>query len=303
MIWLFSKILDLCTNNNLFLCNNQLYMQLIGAPMRRSISPTQANIFLCHHEENWIDNWPPEFKSIFYRWYVDNTFVLFINPLQIQPFIQYLNIQRYRMKFTLESERNNSNAFFNVNIVKHNTSFVNNLYRKPTFTGLRCKYDSATSEVYKTGLITCLNDRAYKISPIFQTFCSELEYSKKYSSQTNIPLKLLKIPCATSWTSSSLFILPWLQSINKYFSFRYHLCVLKLTSLSARTLRNLLPKFTINSVWCLFLLITSLYLLFFNYKYCVTPPFSLVTRNVVFQYIYPKCSETWPSRHKHVKIT
>ena len=60
-----------------FLFNNQLYIQLDGAPMGGSISPTQANIFLCHHEENWINNCPSEFKPIFYRRYIDDTFVIF----------------------------------------------------------------------------------------------------------------------------------------------------------------------------------------------------------------------------------
>ena len=52
------------------------------------------------------------------------------------------------MEFTVESERNNSNAFLDVNVVKLNDSFATNLYWKPTFTGLGCKYDSAISEVF-----------------------------------------------------------------------------------------------------------------------------------------------------------
>ena len=131
--------------------------------MGGSISPSLANIFLWHHEENWINNCSPELKPLFYRRYVDDTFVLFNNPLntsannfaelymfkknkdseflihnplQIQPFLQYLNNQHSRMEFTLESERNNSIAFLDVNVVKHYELFTTNLYQKPTFTGL-----------------------------------------------------------------------------------------------------------------------------------------------------------------------
>ena len=78
-------------------------------------------IFLCYHEEDWINNCPPEFKPIFYRRYLDDIFVLFNNPSQIQPFLQYLNKQQFRMKFTLKSERNNSLAFFNINVVQNNS--------------------------------------------------------------------------------------------------------------------------------------------------------------------------------------
>ena len=139
-------------------------------PNGESISPTPANIVLHHHEDNWINNSSPEFKPLFYRRYIYDTFVLFNKPSWIQPFLQYFNKQHSRMKFTLESERNNSIAFFDIIIVKHNDSFATNLYRKPTFMGLGCKYNSAISEVYRTGLITFLIDRPCQISSTYQIF-------------------------------------------------------------------------------------------------------------------------------------
>ena len=96
------------------------------------------------------------------------------------------------MEFTVDSERNNFIAFLDVNVVKHNDRFTTNLYRKPTFTGLGCKYDSAISEAYKTGLITCLIDRAYKISSTYQTFCSELERLRKSFSQNKYPIEVIE---------------------------------------------------------------------------------------------------------------
>ena len=91
------------------------------------ISPTLANAFLCRHEGNWRNNCPPEFKPLFYRRYVDDIFVLLKNPLQMQPFLQYFNNQHSRMEFTLEFERNNSIAFLDVNMVKHNDLFTTKL--------------------------------------------------------------------------------------------------------------------------------------------------------------------------------
>ena len=41
----FSKILDNCTKNNIFLFNKQLYQQKDGAPMGGCVSPSLANIF------------------------------------------------------------------------------------------------------------------------------------------------------------------------------------------------------------------------------------------------------------------
>ena len=39
-----------------------------------------SNIFFSHHEENWIDKCPVEFKPSIYRRYVNETFVLFESP-------------------------------------------------------------------------------------------------------------------------------------------------------------------------------------------------------------------------------
>ena len=139
-------------------------------------------------------------------------FVLFNNSLRIHQFIQQLNNQHSCMKSPLESERNISIVFLYVNIVKLNDRFATYLYREPTFTGFGCKYDSAIT------LITCSIDRAYKISSTYQTFCSELEQLRKYFLKTNIRLKSSKIPFATSWTVSSLLLLPCLQSPNKSFT-------------------------------------------------------------------------------------
>ena len=87
-------------------------MQLEGAPIGGSTSPILVNLFLYRHEENWINNCPPASKPIFFCRYVDGTFVLFNNPSQMQLFLQYLNYEHFRMKFTLESERNNSIALW-----------------------------------------------------------------------------------------------------------------------------------------------------------------------------------------------
>ena len=54
----FSKILKNCVENNIFLFNGTLYEQVDGCPMGGCISPTIANIFLCFHEANWLNNCP-----------------------------------------------------------------------------------------------------------------------------------------------------------------------------------------------------------------------------------------------------
>ena len=271
--------------------------------MGGSISPTLANIFLCHHEENWINNCPPEFKPVFYRRYADDTFVLFKNPLHIQPFLQYLNNQHSRMEFTVDSERNNSIAFLDVNVVKHNDRFTTNLYRKPTFTGLGCKYDSAISEVYKTGLITCLIDRAYKISSTYQTFCSELERLRKYFSQNNYPIEVIEN--SIRHKLNRIFSpAPAVSTVAKQEFYLKIPFMCPETNLSiTKDIQDLIAKFY--PQLCLKIIFVNNFSVssFFNYKDRVPP---LVTSNIVYQYICPQCSETYvgeTSRHLETRIS
>ena len=43
--------------------------------MGNPLGPTFANIFLCHHENNWLENCLELFKPKFYRRYVDDLFL------------------------------------------------------------------------------------------------------------------------------------------------------------------------------------------------------------------------------------
>ena len=75
----FTKLLEIATTNCFFLFNGQLYKQCDGLGMGLPQSPIFADIFLSFHEDMWLSNCPIEFKPIFYRLYVDDTFILFSN--------------------------------------------------------------------------------------------------------------------------------------------------------------------------------------------------------------------------------
>ena len=48
----------------------------MGSPL----GPTLANAFFCFYERKWLEKSPLEFKPVFYRRYVDDIFVLFKSP-------------------------------------------------------------------------------------------------------------------------------------------------------------------------------------------------------------------------------
>ena len=155
----FSKILDNCTSNNLFLFNNEIYLQTEGAPMGAVLSPTLANIFLCHHEQKWLSDCPSAFRPVFYRRFVDDTFVLFRSQSHINLFLNYINSQHHSIKFTCEREKDNSLSFLDISVLKSGNSFSTSVFRKSVETGLGMNYESAVSSTYKINLLGCVSFR------------------------------------------------------------------------------------------------------------------------------------------------
>ena len=71
------KLLCLGVKNGHFLFNNSLYEQVDGVAMGSPLGPLFANIFLAFHERSWLTNCPLEFKPLFFRRYIDDSFFCF----------------------------------------------------------------------------------------------------------------------------------------------------------------------------------------------------------------------------------
>ena len=60
---------------------------------------------MCHHEKkDWLQNnyCSLNFKPLFYKRYIDDTFLLFTNEQHAHMFLQYLNNQHENITFTLD---------------------------------------------------------------------------------------------------------------------------------------------------------------------------------------------------------
>ena len=99
----------------------------MGSPL----GPTLANVFLCYHEKIWLQYCPSEFKPVIYRRYVDDTFLLFRSKYHIEKFRNYLNRQHKNIKFSSETENENSISFLDIKITRDNNKFMTSVYRKP----------------------------------------------------------------------------------------------------------------------------------------------------------------------------
>ena len=73
----FKNLLSLATQESYFIFNDVLYKQKDGVAMGSPLGPTMANVFLSFYEIKWLEQCPNDFKSVFYRRYVDDIFVFF----------------------------------------------------------------------------------------------------------------------------------------------------------------------------------------------------------------------------------
>ena len=124
----------------------------MGSPL----GPTFANAFLAHFGKNWLQNCPSNFKTHYYRQYVDDFFVLFTSPKHLEAFPNFLNGRYANMSFTIEREKQNRMSFLDIAIIRENKTFTTSVYRKPTFSGVYTHFDSFFPSTYKFGTVYTL---------------------------------------------------------------------------------------------------------------------------------------------------
>ena len=155
----FHELLSICMSESLVLFDGYFYKQIDGVIMGSPLCLTLANIFLCFHEQIWLDNCPVEFKPVIYRGFVDDTFLLFRSKEHIEKL--RLNCQHPNIKFATEIEENNSISFLDIKINRKSNRFLTSVYHKPTFTGAFTNFNSYIPLSYKSGLISSLLYRAF----------------------------------------------------------------------------------------------------------------------------------------------
>ena len=115
-------------SESLILLDQKFYKQHDGVAIGSPLGSTLANVFLCYHEKIWPQNCPYEFKPVIYRRYVDDTFPFFRSKYQIEKFRNYLNRQHKNIKFTSETENENSMSFVDIKITRDNNKFLTSVY-------------------------------------------------------------------------------------------------------------------------------------------------------------------------------
>ena len=179
------------TSGSHFLFDGKFYDQIDGVAMGSPLGPVLANLFMAHHEKDWISGFQSSTIS-FYKRYVDDIFCLMENEVEAKKFLDYLNNQHSNIKFTMEIEVDKKIPFLDVLITSTKEGwFSTSIYRKSTFTGLFMNFTSFLPDSYKLGLVTTLIDRVYKICHNRMTFNFEIRKVKEYLCKNMFPPHLI----------------------------------------------------------------------------------------------------------------
>ena len=183
----FKKLLELSVFNTIFQFSEKFYKQIDGLGMGLPLSPILANVFLCYHETMWLDNCPQDFKPLFFKRYMDDTFVIFNRPQDVDKFLDYLNAQHPNMIFTHEKEVDRKLPFLDCLVSRENGQFSTSVFRKSTFTGLGLSFFSFMSHIYKINSIKTLLFRAKTISSNHTVLNKEISFLVNYFWQNGYP--------------------------------------------------------------------------------------------------------------------
>jgi hypothetical protein len=257
-----------------------------GVAMGLPLAPSLANAFMCHHEDNWLRECPLNFKPLYYRRYVDDTFVLFKTEQHAEQFLHYLNEQHPNIEFTLEKENNNSLAFLDILITKTGMTFTSSVFRKPTFTGLGLNFFSYMSSLYKINSIKTLIERAYKICSSYQLFHQEIVQLKSYFANNKFPLALFDSVLSTFLNKKHTTV-PEVNSVSKLIKYvklpYYGNQTFQIRNEIQKVLKENFPYADFRLIFVNYFKTKSL----FNYKDKIPEK---IQSNIVYQYTCSSCN-------------
>ena len=160
------------------------------------LGPLFANIFLSHHEPKWLSDSPV--KPVFYRRYVDDTLWFLPSDADVQLLMSHMNSRHANMRFTVETECNDSISFIGLTIshARHSTDsglhcYDTTVYRKPTSTGLFMNFKSFVPLAYRLSVLKCLVYRALRLCSNCSLFLHEVSTVKQLLMRNSFHVKVL----------------------------------------------------------------------------------------------------------------
>ena len=107
----YKDLLSLASQEWYFIFNYALYRQTDGVTMGSPFGPTMANAFLLFYEFKLLEQFPKEFKPVFYRKYVYDDFVLLESAEHLPKFWIILRIVIQILLFPMNKKKMESCHF------------------------------------------------------------------------------------------------------------------------------------------------------------------------------------------------
>ena len=179
--------LKLTTTKSIFIFDNKFYKQIDGAAIGSPLGPTLANAFLCHCEENLLNECPSQFKLVVYRRYIDDIFVLFKSKEHLKLFVNYMNSKHKNIKFTFETADSKNFSFLYVKTTRKNKPFVTSIFQKATFSEVFTNYD----RFIFLFLVHTLLFQFFKICSSIESFHLKVELLRSIFECNNYPVNII----------------------------------------------------------------------------------------------------------------
>ena len=180
------EALCLCAKDQLFLFNNEIWLQTDGNSMGSPLGPPLANFYVSYIEEECID-FDSNISPDFYTRYVDDVFCVFINSDKSDSFLDHLNQVSVPLKFTIEKMSENKLNYIGLTI--SNDLYVSIIDKSPYY-----NFSSPSSHVpsqYLYAGINCLAFRA--LSYVDKDFNLQKEFDKIRTSASKASLSKSKV--------------------------------------------------------------------------------------------------------------
>ena len=168
-------LLEFCTKEITFSFADKLYQQNSGLAMGSPLAPILANLYFRDFETLRIlsQNFPFKFK--FYYRYMDDLFFVFNENYNQEDITNYFNQQDQYLKFTIETESEDSLQFLDMQVVRKLGVLETRWYRKLSNTLTFSSWDSLESKLYKIRLIYTMVNRLSKICSTTQFYDDDLK--------------------------------------------------------------------------------------------------------------------------------
>lgn len=185
------KLLNMATSDTHFSFNNKYYQQHNGVAMGSPLAPVIADIFMIHLENKLMYKLKKA-GVLWYKRYVDDTFLIIDKSTNIDNIAKILNSFHKDIQFTYDQEQNNELPFLDVLIRRNKDYFETSVYRKPTYTGLLLKWSSFVPKSYKISAISSMVHRAIHISSSFTLMHKEFDFIRDITKKNGYPINFVE---------------------------------------------------------------------------------------------------------------